>query len=143
MSSSVSRSPVMSFPTTLSAEKKREMSGEILASPNSINLTKQIYGTITEVHDTLPMIKAYDPLSGTVISSDKWIPLIHSTEEIVERFGTIRTGMGVLITTSGPDGSQSMAQIILNEQQKVAQEEVIPNTIELGLWEIFTPGSGL
>lgn len=144
MSSSVSRSPVMSSATTLSAEKKREISGEMLASPSSIDIVKQIYGVITEVHSSLPMVKVYNPSNGTVIGDNRWIPLIHSIEEIVERYGTIRIGMGVLVITSGPGGSQSMAQVISNEQNRtIAQEEVLPNTVELGLWEIFTPGSGL
>ena len=143
MSSSVTRSPVMSSPTTLSAEKRRETHAETLASPSLIDLTKQVYGTITEVHDSLALIKAYDASNGTTIANDSWIPLIHSVEEIVERFGTIRTGMGVLVTTNGPGGQQSVAQVISNEHQRVGQEEVVPNTVDLGLWEIFTPGSGL
>jgi len=143
MSSSVSRSLVISSPTTLSGEKRREMSEEKLSSPGLINLPKQVYGSITEIHDTLPLIKAYDPNSGNSIAGNRWIPLIHSPEEIAERFGTIRIGMGVSVNSNGPGEMRAVAQIITNEYQNIAEDDVIPNTVELGLWEIFTPGAGL
>jgi len=133
----------MSFPTTLSGEKKREMSSELLSGPSSMDLQRQIHGSIIEIHDSLPLIRAYDPSNGTVIANNRWIPLIHSPEEIVEKFGTIRVGMTVLINTTGPSGDSSFAQIISNEYENIAEKETIPNTVELGLWEIFTPGSGL
>ena len=133
----------MSFPTTSSGEKKRQMSSELLSGPGSIDLSRQVYGAIIEIHDSLPLVKAYDPSNGTVIANNRWIPLIHSPEEIVEKFGTIRIGMTVLVNSTGPSGDSSFAQIITNEHEDVAGKEIVPNTVDLGLWEIFTPGSGL
>ena len=142
MSSSVSRSSVIS-PTTISGERKRDMSNDLLSGAGAINLTEQKFGIISEVHDTLPIIKAYDPSNGKLISNNRWIALSHTPQEIVEKFGTIRIGMGVMVSTTGPGGLKSIAQIVANEQQNLTKEDVLPNTVELGLWEIFTPGSGL
>jgi hypothetical protein len=74
-----------------------------------------------------------------MIAQDKWIRLVHSAEEIREKFGTVTIGWGVHVEYRFPDGSDAMATITHAPDAKPGQEEELLNDVETGLWEIFTP----
>jgi hypothetical protein len=132
----------MGYSSTSFGEDMRKITGESLSAPGLLETSRQVDGTIYKVHESSPMIKAYSS-DGSIIAGDRWIPLAHSPEEIIERFGTVRVGMGVHVTYSGPDGGYALASVMFNEGDNLGEEEVLPNDVSLGLWEIFTPGIGI
>jgi len=130
--SKVTRGPQTGF-----GEDQRASSMDAIASPGLIESARNVDGVINEVHERLPLVKAYNTLDGTVVAGNRWIRLLHSPEEIVDRFGTIRIGMHVRITYTGPIGEDASAIITLNEGDQIDKVEALPNEKPLGLWEIF------
>lgn len=129
-------------PTTVSAEKSRKTSQEIGSFPGLQEGIRQTYGIISEVHPNKPQVKAYAD-DGSTIAGDRFIPLAHSVSDIVERFGTVRKGMRVLVTYSGPDGSHANAMIIGVEGERSQDTVRLQNEIKTGLFEVFSPGIGV
>ena len=88
------------------------------------------------------MIRAYGD-DGEVLANNKYIPLIHSPTEIIERWGTIRKGMRVKVQYTGPDGARADATIIGLESEKNMNTPFFENTIAQGVYKIFGPGIGI
>lgn len=125
--------------TTSLGEHARQVDSAISSLPGPHQGLRQVFGTIREVHHQKPLIRAYDD-SGSPLANDKWIPLNHSTQEIAERFGTIRQGMRIAVWFSGPDGAGANATIVGVESERNTNQPYTPNTIERGLFRIFSPG---
>lgn len=101
--------------------------------------TQQRFGSIIEVHETLPLIKAiFD--NGQGVAGNQWIPVAHSVLEIIHRFGALRPGLKVLITFSGEAERSAIATVIGVEDEHLGKEKVQDNDAKTGLYEIFTPG---
>jgi len=101
---------------------------------------KHIMGIVVEVHPSKAMVKAMQPGTNRRISSGKWIPLSHSPEDIIERFGTIRIGMGCYVVYDAPGEFGAIGTLIHNEGDKFSQEEVLENKVSTATYAIFTPG---
>jgi len=141
MSSTGRRSKVIQGALTILGEENRKQSMETIGSPSLFETSRQVEGTIYKVHEEKLLIKVYETANGATIAGDNWIPVSHSPQEIAERFGTIRQGMSVLVSYEGPTGSNAIASIILNEQEKTGEEGFTSNKLRAGLYEIFKPGT--
>jgi len=128
------------FPSTTLGEQRRQGQLEQLGNPDINESTQYFIGTISKVHDTKPWIKAYSKTKKHDLAGGRWIPLIHSPNEIVEKWGTIRIGMDVQITSTGLSGEKSIATIINNEDEDFFTDTIEENKKQVGLWKIFTPG---
>lgn len=135
-------SKVISSPVSNNAETNREIQTGIASFPGLHDGVRQTFGYISELHPEKPLIKAYAD-DGTKIAHDKYIVLNHSTSEIAERWGTVRVGMRIKVEYTGPDGGGASATIVGLEGEKVAEEILIDNNIQRGLFAIFSPGIGL
>lgn len=129
-------------PTTEYHEQSRSVEGGIGSAPGLQEGTRQVYGTIYDIHPEKPLVKCYDE-SGSPIACDKWIPLNHSSQEIAERYGTVRMGMNLLVSFVGPDGAGANATIVGNVGEKNLNEPLTPNTAQRGMFRIFAPGTGI
>lgn len=108
-------------------------------SDKNVNTTlQQRLATVTDVHPTLPMVKATFP-TGYVAAGDNWIPVGHSVLDIIQRFGSLRIGLRVLVTFSGDVERDAVATIVGIEDEVLGAELQQLNDIETGLWEIFRP----
>lgn len=104
---------------------------------------RQAYGTIIEVHKTKPLIRASSD-KGCNSAGNKWIILNHGVQEIMERWGSVRTGFRVLITFSGgPDVGNANATIVGIEGEQTGNKDLLPNDAAMGFYRICSPGSGV
>jgi hypothetical protein len=129
-------------PTTSMGEANRIIDSNMASLPGSHESVKQISGVISEVHPERPFIKAYNS-NGNRIANDNFIPLNHSPSEIIEKWGTIRVGMKVIVSYCGPNGTSANATIVGLEGGKENEEPYLPNNIERGMFRIFSPGIGV
>lgn len=141
MSSTGRLSKVFVGPITSIGEAKRGQELDKTASPSLFETVREIEAVVSEIHEDLLLVKAYEANTGSVVANNKWIPLSHSPQEIAERFGTIRPGMTVKVSYQGADGMNARASVVYNEQEKTGEEEFALNEIETGLFEIFKPGA--
>lgn len=122
--------------STVSGESDRTQNQK---RDKNVNTTlQQILATVTDVHPTLPMIKATFP-SGYNASGDNWIPVNHSVLDIIHRFGALRNGLRVLITFSGDVERDAVATIVGIEGESLGAELQQDNDMTTGVWEIFRP----
>ena len=103
---------------------------------------RQKYGTIQTVHETQPLITAsYD--DGTYACGGQFILLNHNVDEIVQTWGTVRTGMRVLITYTGTYGDNANATIVGGEGENTANKAQLPNDSPLDFYRMCAPGLGV
>lgn len=141
MSSAGIISKVYSNPTSRMGENNRQ-SEKISSGTSPHEQVKRVTGKVTHVNaEKSRLVKAVG-LDGAILGNGDWIELNHSSEEIAERWGTIRPGFYVRVTLSGPTGSGADATIVGAEQQNV-EEPHTPNEVARGLYFIFGPGVGL
>jgi len=126
--------------TTRLQESTRQSEQLVDRLPSAHESIRQIYGTIREVHPEMSLIKA-STSSGSPIANGDWIPLNHSVSDIIERWGTLRKGMRVHVSYTGPDGIAANATIIGTEGDIEGEDTMLENDIDEPLWEIFTPGA--
>jgi hypothetical protein len=126
---------------TILGEQQRQLQQGISHLPDSSSAIKQMYGIIIDIDPANPLIKARTP-EGRAIADGQWIPLNYSVDEIVERFGTIRKGMNVLVQYTGPSGSSASAFIVGNEGEQLASGTLLENKINKGMYALFYPGIG-
>ena len=127
-------------PTSLLDEDVRSQKNESASQPGQESTIQTIQGTITDVHDSAPLIKAHTNI-GAAIAGGQWIPLEHSLSDIVERFGKLRKGLKVRVSYTGVDGLNASASIVGLEGESSGEGTLIENKIQIGLFAIFTPGS--
>lgn len=101
---------------------------------------QQKIGIITEVHETLPLVKAVF-LTGANVAGGDYFPVAHSVMDILQRFGTLRPGLRVMITYSGEVESEPYATIIGVEDEKLGGELQQDNEMNTPLYALFTPGT--
>jgi hypothetical protein len=122
--------------STVGAEHSRH---QIQKSDKNVNTTlQQRLGTVSDVHPTLPMIKATFP-TGYVAAGDDWIPVGHSVLDIIQRFGALRKGLRVMITFSGDTERDAIATIVGIEGEALGAEISQMNDITTNEWEIYRP----
>lgn len=126
---------------TLFQEEARVQQNSMAAMPSEHEVIRYFMGEISEVHSERPVIKVLSS-KGVAAGGGGWIPLAHSRDEIVARFGTIRKGMKVQVAYSGPDGADAIASIIGVEKEELSDDPMPTNEVQKGLYAIFTPGSG-
>jgi len=125
--------------STVSSEEHRKQLQR--GSVGSLNSLQQQMGVITKVHETLPLIQV-QLSSGQLVHGGNWIYVANPVLDILQRFGTLRDGLKVLITfMSGTEGN-AIATIIGNEDEQLGVEEQQENEAKTGLYEIYTPGAG-
>src|SRR5574343_235575 len=129
-------------PNTSFDEAERQQAGAMSTMPSVNEGIRITNGQISEIHDTKPWVRVVTK-EGTPIANGNWVPLSHTVDEIVERFGTIRKGMRVSVTHTGPEGSQALATIVGLENEEKHAALVPKNTVKKGLYAIFTPGVGV
>ena len=142
MSSTGVISKTIMTPISTHQEQSRATEAGISSSPGLHEGVRQTFATIYAIHPEKTLIKAYDD-NGSNIANDKWVPLNHSSREIAERFGTVRIGMRVMVSFTGPDGGSANAFIVGNEGEKNANEPQTENAAQRGMFRIFAPGSGI
>lgn len=124
--------------STVIGEQQRS---QIQKTDKNVNTAlQQRLGTVTAVHDSLPMIKATFP-NGNVAAGDNWIPVGHSVLDIIQRFGKLRKGLRVMVTFSGDVERDAIATIVGIEDEKIGAEIQQENDIQTGWHELFVPGS--
>lgn len=112
---------------------------QLQKTDKNVNTTlQQILATVSDVHPTLPMIKAVLP-TGYIAAGNNWIPVNHSVLDIIHRFGALRVGLRVLITFSGDVERDAVATIVGIENESLGAEVQQQNDMETGLYEIFAP----
>lgn len=122
--------------STVIAESNRHQAQK---TDKNVNTTlQQILATVSDVHPTLPMIKAVLP-TGYIAAGNNWIPVNHSVLDIIHRFGALRVGLRVLITFSGDVERDAVATIVGIEDESLGAEVQQQNDMETGLWEVFSP----
>lgn len=122
--------------STIMAESDRH---QMQKTDKNVNTTlQQILATVSDVHPTLPMIKATLP-TGYIAAGDNWIPVNHSVLDIIQRFGQLRIGLRVLITFSGDVERDAVATIVGIEGEVLGAEIQQENDMTTGLWAIFKP----
>lgn len=124
--------------STITAENHRSASQR--SDKNVFTTLQQRLATVTDVHETLPMIKATFP-DGGIAAGDNWIPVGHSVLDIALRFGALRKGLRVMVMFSGDIERDAIASIVGIEGEILGNEIQQLNDIDTGLWEVFTPGS--
>ncbi len=103
-------------PVTSIEEIQRQQDNSFGQLPSVNEGIRISYGQILEVHTTKPWVRVVTA-TGSPVSNGDWIPVNHGVDEIVERFGTLRTGMKVSVTHTGPEGRQAAATIIGTETE--------------------------
>lgn len=101
---------------------------------------QQRIGTIVEVHQTLPMVKI-EYAQGSLAGGGRFIPVGHSVLDILQRFGTLRNGLRVMVTFSGDQENTATCQVIGVEDERLGSEIQQLEEMQTPLYEIFTPGS--
>ena len=123
-------------------ETKRQLDVDRVAQRQMYEGLRQVFGTIIEVHETQPLIKASAD-DGTYACGQQWILLNHNVDEIVQTWGTVRTGFRVLITYNGPHGENANATIVGAEGENTANKAQLPNDSPLDFYRICAPGLGV
>ena len=124
--------------STITGEQQRN---QVQKTDKNANTTlQQRLGTITSVHDTLPMVKVTFP-NGNIAGGDNWIPVGHSVLDIIHRFGALRNGLRVMVTFSGDVERDAIAMIVGVEDEKIGSEIQQENDSDTGYFELFVPGS--
>lgn len=125
------------IPQTSMGEEVRRQSEDNI-SVSSIG-PKVYFGIITDIHPSENLIKA-NTFGGTSIGDGYWIPLTHTIDEIIERFGKLRKGMKVKVDSGGVASGQFIASIVGLESDTISRDTQLTNEIEKSLYAIFTPG---
>ena len=92
-------------------------------------------GRIKKVHETKRLVVVSRADEGTSFGGDdNWVTLAHSIDEIVQRFGTIRKGMEVLVFFQGKAGgtNKAYALIISGEDETGPSKTMHKNDMSLG-----------
>lgn len=126
--------------TTKFQEDSRQSEQQMDRMPSVYESIRQVYGTITDIHPELLLVKVMTD-QGVKVASDDYIPLNHSVSDIIERWGKLRRGMRVQVVYSGPDGIAANATIIGIEGDREGEGTMLENDIDEPMWAIFTPGS--
>lgn len=135
-------SGVQIAPTTSQGESARTTERAVAGFPGLDDGVRRVMGIIKAAHPERPrLVKAY-ALDGTPIANGSWIELVHSAQEIAERWGTVRIGFRVRVLYTGPEGSGADGIIVGTEGQDI-HEGPIPNEAQQGLYAIFAPGIGI
>lgn len=103
-------------------------------------LLQQRLGTIVDVHPTLPMVTvSYQ--NGVLVAGGNFIGVTHSVLDIIQRFGRLRPGLRVMVTSINEMDSSATCEIVGVEDEKLGTELQQNNLSDTPLFEIFTPGS--
>ena len=122
-------------PTTGLGERQRQTESGMNGFPGGLEGIRQTYGQITVIHPNKRFIKVADE-DGMPLSNGRWIPLMHTPKEINSIYGTVRTGMFVLVSFSGADGGWANARIIGEENEKIDSPNQ-DNEMSVSSWRIF------
>jgi len=139
MSSTGGFSRTIILPTTGNAEQGRNNEASQAGFPGLHEGVRMAYGTISEVHESRSLVKAYADDTHK-LANGKWIPLCHSPREIAERFGKLKRGMRIICLFSGPDGSTAFGLVCGEEGEKNANTPVPPNNAQQRAHKIFGAG---
>jgi ABC-type sulfate transport system substrate-binding protein len=105
---------------------------------NQLDRHKILHGIITDIHKEKNLIKANSE-TGTSLANGDWIPLNHTIDEVIERFGKLRKGMTVRVDSDGVSSGQAIATIVGLESDTVSQDTSLINEVEKSLFAIFVP----
>ena len=132
----------ISTPTTHHGEERRQINASLNAIPSVSEQNQRISGVITKIHPEEGGWVKVRAIDGTPVANNNWIELNHSTDEIVDRWGTVQIGMKVRVAYSGPDGAGADCTII-GKRERNPTNPHLPNAASQGLYAIFAPGIGL
>lgn len=123
---------VKSNPVTTTGERDRNIDSTMGSLPGPQETVKTKLGTITKVHPDKPLlIWAYDANGHAIV--DGWVRLLHSVEELRERWGTVKIGDSeviniigspVQVTLTGLTGEDATAIICGDPDQPASSTEV-------------------
>jgi hypothetical protein len=123
--------------STVSAELARQQ--RQTSHKATFKSLQQKIGTIIQVHNSLPMVKVqFD--SGANAAGGDWIPVMHSVLDILQRFGSLRNGLRVLVTYFGEVETIANATIIGIEGEQLGAELQQDNEMNTPCYAIFQGG---
>jgi hypothetical protein len=131
-----------SVPSSSLGEQRRESQAAMRSHPGANEGVRMGVGRVMTVSDDKLAVTVVDRHGG-YLGSNNPIPLAHSSQEIVSRFGTVRPGMICVVFYTGVDGGDAIAFLIGNEGETPENTPLQPNTVALGPYRIFAPGIGL
>jgi len=101
------------------------------------------WGPEADPPESAQRVQAHQIDGSPIVSEEYWIQLIHSAQEIAEKWGTVRVGFKLSVTIVGPGSGQSASGSIIGGEDCNLDETVVPNEAEQGLYAIFAPGTGV
>lgn len=129
----------MSNPNASTVSSEQARLAKQLGNKSTFKSLQQKIGTISEVHATLPMVKVKF-LAGAEAAGGRFIPVAHSVMDILQRFGSLRAGLRVMVTYSGEVETIATATIIGVEDERLGSEIQQENEMETPVYAIFAPG---
>ncbi len=123
--------------STVSAEQARQQ--KQINNKATFKTLQQKMGTVSEVHPTLPMVKVTF-INGVEAAGGSYIPVAHSVMDILQRFGSLRQGLRVMVTYSGEVETVANATIIGIEDERLGSEIQQDNQMETPAYALFSPG---
>lgn len=127
--------------TTSLGEARRQGQVKEQTAAQSHDELNWFTGRIKRVNETRRLIIVSRADEGTSFGGDEnWVTLAHSVREIVERFGTIRKGMEVLVFYQGKPGAKNkaFAFVIGEEDETGPSKDLHENDMRLGFSTILT-----
>lgn len=129
-------------PTTSHGEERRQAGALADAIPGIHEQNQREGGVISKIHPEQAGWVKVRALDGTPLANNNWIELNHHTDEIIERWGTVRVGMKVRVAYSGPAGAGADCTIVGTEGDDPTHPHV-PNEVARGMYSMFSPGIGI
>ena len=125
-------------PTTSMGEKSRSTGVDSQQTNQPHNQADWVSGKITAVDAKRPVIQV-EGVAGNKLFGGKWIQLGHSVHDIVDRFGTIRVGMEVMVHYKGQFGCPvfAIAFVTGEEDEKGPNKDNADNNMAQGFHNIL------
>ena len=96
------------------------------------------YGFIKELHPTQYAVKV-SLAEGGVVPVDGYFPVVNAWQQLIHDFGNLRPGLVVEVVYIGDQETTAEVRVIALEGESIGQLQE-PPTIDLALYEIFSPG---
>jgi hypothetical protein len=127
-------------PITNMGEQSRQGKVDKQRTAQPHNEVEIAQGKIKAIDKIKKMIKATEgPPINQPIMGDRWIALAHPIHDLIDRFGTVRLGMEVLVIMQGRSTAspRGWAFIIGEEGEYGPSGDFVPNDIGLGFHNIL------
>ena len=118
-------------PTTTLGEKSRSAGLTEQRSSQPHSESDWMEGKIKAVDKKRKVVKVADKIRGNDLFGGAWIPLGHSVHDILDRFGTNRLGMEVMVFYKGKLGTpvSALAFIVGEEDESGPNKDLVANDV--------------